>query len=138
MTEIEKKEFIERFIETCGTSEPAYVQRLLNISYQGAKNYLLGRLPDPAVLQTIAAKTPYSIHWLLTGKGEKLVSNPSVAGIPLAVDQFRALIRQECVEVINEALESQIIQQPKVVVLQSGKLRSEKIRETGIFADNRD
>ena len=138
MSETEKKEFIERFIEICGTAEPAGVQRLLNISYQGAKNYLLGRLPDAAVLKTIAGKTPYSIHWLLTGKGEKLVTAPSSTDTPLAVDQFRALIRQECVEVINEVLGSQINPQPKVVVLQSGKLRSEKIRETGIFADKRD
>ena len=138
MSEIEKEEFIERFIETCGSSEPAHVQRLLNISYQGAKNYLLGRLPDPAVLKTIAAKTPYSIHWLLTGKGEKLVSNSSYAGTSIAVDQFRALIRQECVEIINEILGSLITPQPKVVVLQSSKLRSEKIRETGTFAKERD
>lgn len=138
MSQTEKEEFIERFIEVCGSTEPVDVQRLLNISYQGAKNYLLGRLPDPAVLKTIAAKTPYSIHWLLTGKGEKIVSSCSFAGTPIAVDQFRALIRQECVEVINEALGSQITPQPKVVVLQSGKLRSEKIRETGIFADKRD
>ncbi len=138
MSEIEKREFIERFIEICGTAEPAGVQRLLNISYQGAKNYLLGRFPDAAVLKTIAGKTPYSIHWLLTGRGEKIVSSMPSADTPLAVDQFRALIRQECVEIINEALGSQLNPQPKVVVLQSGKLRSEKIRETGIFAGNRD
>lgn len=138
MSETEKKEFIQRFIEVCGTSEPADVQRLLNISYQGAKNYLLGRLPDAAVLKTIAAKTSYSIHWLLTGNGEKIVSSPLSAGTSIAIDQFKALIRLECVEVINEALGSQVNPQPKVVVLQSGKLRSEKVRETGIFADNRD
>lgn len=135
MSETEKKEFIERFIEVCGTSEPADVQRLLNISYQGAKNYLLGRLPDATVLKMIACKTPYSIHWLLTGKGQKFVSNPQAANTPIAIDQFRALIRQECVEVINEALGSQAAPQPKVVVLQSGKLRSEKIRESEALAD---
>ena len=71
MLEIEKNRFVERFVEICGTSEPARVQRLLNISYQAAKNYLLGRLPDATVLKAIAEKTPYSIHWLLTGNGEK-------------------------------------------------------------------
>ncbi|MBC7899622.1 MAG: hypothetical protein H7070_06165 [Saprospiraceae bacterium] len=138
MTETEKNEFIQRFTEVCGTTEPADVQRLLNISYQGAKNYLLGRFPDAAVLRTIARKTPYSIHWLLTGKGEKLVSDQPATGTPLAIDQFRALVRQECVEVINEALGSQITPQPKVAVLQSGKLRSEKVRETVIFANKQE
>ena len=136
MSEIEKKEFVERFVEVCGTSEPANIQRLLNISYQGAKNYLLGRLPDAAVLRTIAAKTPYSIHWLLTGKGEKFVSNPREVDTPIAIDQFRALIRQECVEVINEALGSQVTPQPKVVVLQSDKLRSEKVTEPATLSES--
>lgn len=130
MSESERREFIERFVEVCGTSEPAAIQRLLNISYQGAKNYLQGRLPDPLVLKAIAARTPYSIHWLLTGNGEKIISNTPPADTPLAMDQFRALIRQECVELINEALGGQIDQQPKVVVLRSDKLRSEKLRET--------
>lgn len=129
MIEIEKNKFIERFIEICGTAEPARVQRLLNISYQAAKNYLLGRLPDSTVLKTIAEKTPYSIHWLLTGKGEKLVSTEIQQDTPILTDQIRTLIRQECVEVINEMLGSQVTTQSKVVVLQSDKLRSEKVNE---------
>lgn len=129
MIEIEKNKFIERFIEICGTAEPARVQRLLNISYQAAKNYLLGRLPDSTVLKTIAEKTPYSIHWLLTGDGEKLVSVKMAQDTPILTDQIRTLIRQECVEVINEMLGSQVTTQSKVVVLQSDKLRSEKVNE---------
>ncbi|MBC7900126.1 MAG: hypothetical protein H7070_08745 [Saprospiraceae bacterium] len=135
MSEAEKKEFIERFIEVCGTSEPARIQRLLNISYQAAKNYLLGRYPDTAVLRTIARQTQYSIHWLLTGSGEKIVSAPVLADTLKDIDQLRALIRQECVEVINEALDSQVTSQPKIVVLQSAKLRSEKVREPAALTD---
>jgi hypothetical protein len=66
--------FVERFIEVCGTSQASKVQHLLNISYQAAKNYLNGRLPESKVLQIIAEKTPYSVHWLLTGKGAKLIA----------------------------------------------------------------
>ena len=134
--EIEKNKFIERFIEICGTSEPARVQRLLNISYQAAKNYLLGRLPDATVLKAIAEKTPYSIHWLLTGNGEKLVFGETPKDTTILTDQIRTLIRQECVEVINEMLGSQVTTQPKVVVLQSDKLRSEKVNEPATLSES--
>src|SRR6476661_5551002 len=88
--------FVVRLIEVCGTAQPADIQRLLNISYQAAKNYLDGRVPDTKVLLQIAEKTPYSIHWLLTGKGEKL-AEPALEDTPVLSDQMRELIRQECV-----------------------------------------
>lgn len=135
MTEIEKNKFIVRFIETCGTAEPARIQRLLNISYQAAKNYLQGRQPDTTVLKAIAGKTPYSIHWLLTGEGEKLVSSDLQKDTFILTDQIRTLIRQECVKVINEILGSQVTTQSKVVVLQSDKLRSEKINEPATISE---
>jgi hypothetical protein len=126
----EKNLFITRFVEVCGTSEPAKIQRLLDISYQAAKNYLQGRLPDSYVLRTIAERTPYSINWLLTGKGEKLVSSPATEDTPLSASQIRDLIRSECVEVINELLGSRESAQQKVVVLQSGSLKSEKVKDS--------
>jgi len=127
--ETEKLKFIERFSEACGTREPSQVGRLLNISYQAAKNYLHGRLPDSTVLKIIAERTPYSIHWLITGEGNKFVSPETQKDVPIFTDQIRALIRHECVEVINEVLGSSEATQPKVVVLQSDKLRSEKVNE---------
>ena len=127
--EDEKKIFIKRFVEVCGTSEPAKIQRLLDISYQAANNYLQGRLPDSYVLRTIAERTPYSINWLLTGKGEKLVLNPMPEDTPLSASQIRDLIRTECVGVVNELLGSRESTQQKVVVLQSGSLKSEKVKE---------
>ena len=131
--EDEKNLFITRFVEVCGTSEPAKIQRLLGISYQAAKNYLQGRLPDSYVLRTVAERTPYSINWLLTGKGEKLVSEAvtakdSTVDTPLSTGQIRDLIRSECVEVINELLGSRVSTQQKVVVLPSGSLKSEKVK----------
>jgi hypothetical protein len=133
----EKKVFIERFIEVCGTAEPAKIQRLLDISYQAAKNYLQGRLPDSYVLRTIAQRTPYSINWLLTGVGEKLVATPVEVDTPLSARQIRDLIRSECVEVINEILGSREATQQKVVVLQSGSLKSEKVKESSVVPDKK-
>ena len=132
----EKNLFITRFVEVCGTSEPAKIQRLLDISYQAAKNYLQGRLPDSYVLRTIAQRTPYSINWLLTGDGEKFVSAPVAEDAPLTARQIRNLIRSECVEVINEVLASRESTQQKVVVLQSGSLKSEKVKEASTVSEH--
>jgi hypothetical protein len=133
--EDEKNNFVLRFVEVCGTSEPAKIQRLLDISYQAAKNYLQGRLPDSYVLRTVAERTPYSINWLLTGKGEKLVSEAVQEDTPLSSNQIRDLIRSECVEVINELLGSKELTQQKVVVLQSGSLKAEKLKETSAVSE---
>ncbi len=140
----EKNIFIQRFIEVCGTSEPAKIQRLLDISYQAAKNYLQGRMPDSYVLRTIAQRTPYSINWLLTGDGEKLVATSSrvvkavsTEDTPLTARQIRDLVREECVEVINELLGSRDATQQKVVVLPSGSLKSEKVKESTTVPDQK-
>src|SRR5688500_13694415 len=130
--ESEKNTFIERFVEVCGTSEPAKIQRLLDISYQAARNYLQGLLPDSYVLKALALRTPYSINWLLTVEGENLVSTTTAKTIedtPLSARQIRDLVRSECVEVINELLGSHGSTQQKIVVLPSGSLKSEKVKE---------
>lgn len=68
------KNFVKRFIEVCGTNCPKTVSEKINISYQAAKNYLQGkRIPESYILLSIAEQTPYSVHWLLTGKGDKFV-----------------------------------------------------------------
>lgn len=127
----EKKLFIERFVEVCGTSEPAKIQRLLNISYQAARNYLRGRLPDSYVLRTLAERTPYSINWLLTGQGERYVSGAVELdeNTPLSARQVRDLVRSECANVLDELLAARERNQQKVVVLPSGSLKSEKVKE---------
>ena len=143
--EEEKNTFIARFTEVCGTTEPAKIQRLLDISYQAAKNYLQGRLPDSYVLRTIAERTPYSINWLLTGNGPRLINENSAKGAPLSESQIRDLVRSECrdmirsesQEVINEVLANRETTQSKVVVLQSGSLKSEKVKESSTaLSDN--
>lgn len=135
--ESEKNSFVERFTEVCGTSEAAKIQRLLDISYQAAKNYLQGRLPDSYVLRTIAERTPYSINWLLTGQGDKFVSSHVSESAPLSPRQIREMIRSECVEVINELLGSHQATKQKVVVLPSRSLKSEKVKEGAQVSDRK-
>lgn len=68
-------EFAIRFKEVCGTDKPTEIKKNFGFSYQAAKNYLNGNYPETSVLLKIASKTSYSIHWLLTGKGEKKISD---------------------------------------------------------------
>jgi len=122
--------FAERFIETCGSSEPVRIQRLLNISYQAARNYLNGRLPDARVLTTIAERTPYSIHWLLTGQGEKFAIPVSAGDTPLLARQIGELIRQEVQKAVGELSERQSDSGSRVVVLRADELISETAKNT--------
>ena len=121
--------FIARFVDACGTSEPAEIQRLLKISYQSAKNYLHGRIPQSDKLILIAMRTSCSIDWLLTGRGKKIADDLDLMNTPLAAGQMEAFVRRICVEVINEFSGSQEAAQPKVVVLQSSELMSEKVMD---------
>ena len=128
----------ERFIEVCGSSQPKEIARLLNISYQAAKNYLQGRLPDSKVLITISEKTPYSLNWLLTGEGDKFTKTPLNQDTLLLSDQMRALVREMCVEVIGEILSVQKDSaQQKIVVLSSENIKEEKVLdESVVFSEN--
>jgi len=120
--------FIDRFIEVCGSSEPAKIKRLLNVSYQAAKNYLNGRLPDAKTLKTISEITPYSINWLLTGQGEKFVKTTLNQDTLLLSDQMRAFVREICLEVFAELLEAQSDKpQQKSIFLTSKKIKQEKV-----------
>lgn len=73
-TDNKTQEFKDRLIELCGTNQPAELAQKMEISYQAARNYLNGRLPETNVLLMIAEKTKCSIHWLLTGEGKKFIS----------------------------------------------------------------
>ena len=126
-------DFVRRFTEVCGTSQPAEIARLLNISYQTARNYLSGRLPDAKVLIAISERTNYSLHWLLTGKGKKFVETESVQDALLLSDQLQKFVRRECAELISEAIESQNENaQSKVVVLTPDKIKEEKVLDKTI------
>ncbi|HMJ08864.1 MAG TPA: hypothetical protein VK468_07655 [Pyrinomonadaceae bacterium] len=98
----------------------------MEISNQAARNYLDGRVPDTRVLLRIADRTPFSIHWLLTGRGEKVVLRGANADTALSSGQIKSLIRTECVEVVNELLATRD-ETARVVVLDPEKIRSEKV-----------
>lgn len=139
LTIIKNSDFVKRFEEVCDTSQPADVARFLSISYQTAKNYLQGRLPDSNVLRVISERTPYSIHWLLTGSGEKLVGVSSEKkDTDILSDALRAFIRSECTKIVGELLNDQIINQKqpdttipqtRIVVLTPDKIKEEKVLE---------
>ncbi len=123
------KDFASRFAEACGSSEAAVIQRLLSISNQAARNYLTGRIPDARVLMIIAERTPYSIHWLLTGRGKKIADEIMLADTPLPTREAEAFVRRICVEVINEIEVRKNKAQPKTVVLRSREFYTEKVMD---------
>lgn len=81
------KEFAERLKKIFKTDKPKMISKELGISYQAARNYLNGeRLPDSKILLVISSKTSYSIHWLLTGEGEKVVDKQIDNKIDIRID----------------------------------------------------
>jgi hypothetical protein len=130
LKKFEKKDFVERFVEICGTSEASEISRLLDISYQAARNYLGGRLPEAFVLLSIAEKTPYSIHWLLTGRGEKFTDNTENTEEQLFFGKITEAAKQGCLTAMRESFsENSETALPKTVILKNAKVRSEKARE---------
>lgn len=128
LTIIENSGFIKRFIEVCGSSQPVEVSQLLNISYQAATNYLNGRLPEARVLLVISRLTPYSIHWLLTGEGKKFVEDKQTRDTRLLTDEMKTLVREICVEVMDELAAAPIENlKSRSVILTSDDIKSEKV-----------
>ena len=135
-TFVENSGFVFRFVEVCGTTEPAKVARLFKISYQSAKNYLAGRLPNAYVLQLIAETTPYSIHWLLTGEGEKFVNLNEEAQFFELTDEIRDFIKDVCLEAINcVSVEVKTDKLEKVFVLSPDKIKQEKVLEVNELSE---
>ncbi|MEQ1606321.1 MAG: helix-turn-helix domain-containing protein [Pyrinomonadaceae bacterium] len=125
-------DFIDRLVEACGSSRPAVIQRLLNINYQTAKNYLHGRWPHPEILIRISERTGYSIDWLLTGRGEKLVRSDRPQDIAVPAGQLRAFVREVFEEMMSERRDDLI----KSFVLKPEEVLSEKVlEESNTFSD---
>jgi CI repressor-like protein len=119
-------EFVERFIDACGTSEPAEIQRLLNLPYQTVRNYLGGRLPKAEKLLLISEQTSCSIDWLLTGQGTRWVESARRQHTPLPTGQMEAFVRRICVEILTEMTEQPKAAEPFSVKISSQKILSEK------------
>lgn len=130
-TFVENYDFIRRFVNVCGTQKPSEIARLLNVSPQTAKNYLTGRLPNATVLKTIAELTPYSIHWLLTGEGNRLVFvEDEPEDMPELNNEIRAFIREVCKEAVGQVfVEIKTENKEKVFVLSPDEIMQEKILE---------
>lgn len=119
--------YVERLVEICGTKQPTELAQILDTSYQAARNYLNGRLPEANILLKIAERTPYSIHWLLTGEGEKFTLKEGNLNAILISDQMKTFVRQQCLEVFNELFNKQEeIAQEKIVRLTSSQIKAEK------------
>src|SRR5436190_23123002 len=62
----------QRVLLAYNVSELSEFAKSLAISYQTLQHYFIGRTPIPtALLLRFSEDTRVSIHWLLTGKGEK-------------------------------------------------------------------
>lgn len=70
-------EFGNRFLEAFNHKSIPEIARKMGKSYQAIKNYIEGRVPTWEILVEISNSTGCSIHWLLTGAGEKNISGVS-------------------------------------------------------------
>ena len=62
----------QRVLSAYNVSELGELARGLEISYQTIQRYFMGRTPIPtALLLRLSEETRVSIHWLVTGAGEK-------------------------------------------------------------------
>lgn len=133
LTIVQNYTFAERLIEVCGSSQTAQIARFLDVSYQAARNYLEGRLPDSIILLRLSERTPYSIHWLLTGKGEKFIEKTEKKDTSVLSDQIRELVRAEVLELVEDFLiDRKKMNQPKIFVLSPDKIKQEKVMEDSV------
>ncbi len=132
----ENREYVRRLIEVCGTSRPKEIAALLDISYSAAKNYLSGRLPDAKILLVISEQTNFSIHWLLTGKGEKFIDEELNENLSLLVNNLTEIADPDFLVELGKFLNLYNLKKrytptdpPKTVKLTPDKIREEKVWE---------
>ncbi len=133
-----REDFVRRFKEVFGTSDTTEISNLLGVSYQATKNYLAGeRLPDSAILLVIAEKTPFSIHWLLTGKGEKHVDTSHEGRMNVLVNDLKRLIEPAFSNELDKFLRNYLSESkhtntdpPKTVKLALDDIWEEKVQDS--------
>ena len=82
----------------------------------------------------IAERTPYSIDWLLTGRGKKFAADTAQVDTLQPTGQMETFVRRICVEVINEMSAEERPPHSRIVVLKSSDLLSEKVSvEEGVL-----
>lgn len=127
-TVVENTEFVERFVEVCGTSKPAEIAELFDISYQAAKNYLAGRMPDTNVLISMSKNSSYSIHWLLTGEGQKFTDDSR--DVPQLSGEMKTLISTECRKIVRDLIDDRVKSgKERIIVLRAEDIKEEKVIE---------
>ncbi len=89
--------FGARLLEAFGGIPKGKIAEVMQVKPSALSNYLAGRIPDADKLKVISDFTHCSIHWLITGEGEKLVK-PSV--------NLDETIRNVVQEMIDAELES--------------------------------
>ena len=89
--------FGKRLLEAFGEIRKGKIAEVMQVKPSALSNYLAGRIPDANKLKLISGLTHCSIHWLITGEGEKLVK-PSI--------DLDATLRNVVQEMIDAELES--------------------------------
>ncbi len=125
---LNNNKFAKRFADVCGTSKPSEVVGILNISYQAAKNYLSGKIPNTPNLVNISAKTSCSIDWLLMGRGKKFIAEELNQNTLRLSDEHKFFIRDEIKKVFAEMSgnQSETVKE-KVIVLKLEDIKEEKV-----------
>jgi repressor LexA len=83
-----------------GISNKEIAERL-GVSKSAVTNYVEGRIPSADMLAKISELTGYSIHWLITGEGSKLVSQKNEADL----DKGEAERRRYAKDLLKRVLE---------------------------------
>lgn len=69
--------FGERLLEAFGDVSENVIADVMEIDVSELPKYLETEIPDAETLKQISDFTNFSIHWLITGEGEKLVEPDS-------------------------------------------------------------
>jgi hypothetical protein len=123
-------EFGERLKQAFGGASVEEIRSRLGLqSYNGARNYLLGRVPEWDKLVRISEITGCSVHWLLTGEGPMRFGD-AVEGMSMA-DMREFLLDQ--VRILGDARD--LAEEKLLEVTGAGRLapkrRSDKKRPSG-------
>ena len=92
--------FGERLIAAFGEVPKSKIAEVLGVKPSAVTNYLQDRIPDADKLKAISDFTNCSIHWLITGEGEKYLNPEKQVTLD---ESFRAIMR----EMIREEIVSE-------------------------------
>jgi transcriptional regulator with XRE-family HTH domain len=109
--------FGERLLEAFADVPKGKIAEVMQVKASAISNYLYGRIPDADKLKRISEFTNCSIHWLITGEGEKLVNSDK----PINLDEtFREVVR----EIVSAELDSR-----NVARIPAQNVKNEKEKE---------